>query len=289
MMRRSDFYPKTIFRRLDFTYPTNRLIIVLAIGTGILFGGWFMLIHHTHLWEAIEAGFIGGAGGFLAWALSRELDPDHDLSAFVSTGLVVVLLFGQVLAESLHTLDIWGLVVVLFLCRFLSRIKGLRGSITDSLVLLGVMVIAVSLGTPWVLGIMVAAGFGLDARLDAKQKPQIFFAGVALIIAILGLTQQSADSDSLSSPMLLLLGGFGLGFAWFIWHTRTFTSQPDKPNRYPLQPHRIRLTMSLALLGSIGTVLWGGVDVFYGWLPLWASLGGITLYALGLGRIQSTR
>jgi hypothetical protein len=85
---------------------------------------------------------------FLAWVLCRELDPDHDLSAFVAVGLALGGLF------------LWGLtrlVVLLWLIlilRVVNRTMGLPAGILDSLAVLG-LGIWLSFGGNWGYGVKI--------------------------------------------------------------------------------------------------------------------------------------
>jgi hypothetical protein len=73
-------------RPLDPRYPSN-LIAVFGSGAAVLFFFIYNLMADDPLpTSAISAGFTV----FLAWAISRELDPDHNASAYVAMLLAFV-------------------------------------------------------------------------------------------------------------------------------------------------------------------------------------------------------
>ncbi|MGD8968241.1 MAG: hypothetical protein PVI07_12095, partial [Anaerolineae bacterium] len=128
MMKISDV--TSINRAIDFNYPSNRAIAIVTIL--VVVGGAFSELLSGGGWgESILWGVNAGLSVFLTWALCRELDPDHALSAFVAVGLALV---GLVL---------WGLprlAVILWMImvmRIVNRTTGLAAGLLDSLAVLG--------------------------------------------------------------------------------------------------------------------------------------------------------
>ncbi|NIV31273.1 MAG: hypothetical protein GWN58_17785, partial [Anaerolineae bacterium] len=74
---------------IDPSYPTNLAIAALSLIVALA-GAIGLLASGTALLESVLGGTSAGLLPFLTWALGRELDPDHDLSAFVGTGLVLI-------------------------------------------------------------------------------------------------------------------------------------------------------------------------------------------------------
>ena len=117
-------------RAIDPRYPTNLAIAVLALVVAIGGTAWRLVtglpLLESALW-GIGAGFVL----FLTWALGRELDPDHDLSAFMGVGLALIVLLFFDLPELL--LVFWLLLVL----RTVNRTTGLPARPLDSLAILG--------------------------------------------------------------------------------------------------------------------------------------------------------
>ncbi len=68
-------------RKVDVRYKTNLwlvIITVLVVAVAWLLTG-----------SALKGAGLGG-GFFFCWALARELDPVHDLSAFVAGGIYLL-------------------------------------------------------------------------------------------------------------------------------------------------------------------------------------------------------
>ena len=78
----------TIGRPIDLRYPTNRAIalLTLAVTAG---GALARLLGGEPVGAGASWGLSAGLTLFLGWALGRELDPAHDLSAFVGAGLAL--------------------------------------------------------------------------------------------------------------------------------------------------------------------------------------------------------
>lgn len=74
----------TLGRNPDFKYKTNKLILLTSLIVAMI--GWFSTGNSL-------SGMYIGAGVFLTWALSRELDPKHSYSAFVAAAISLLNLF----------------------------------------------------------------------------------------------------------------------------------------------------------------------------------------------------
>ena len=81
----------SLSRVVDPRYPSNRLVLAGAVLAGLGVGV------ATLLGADLEAGALSAAvGDFLAWAMARELDPDHSTSAALAmpVSLLLVLAVG---------------------------------------------------------------------------------------------------------------------------------------------------------------------------------------------------
>ena len=113
-------------RPIDPDYPTNRAIALVALTATVAAGIW-ALLSGVALPETASQAVRAGLTVFLAWAIGRELDPDHDLSAFVGVALALI---GLTLldAPSLF-LDFWLLLSL----RLVNRTSGLPAKPMDSM------------------------------------------------------------------------------------------------------------------------------------------------------------
>lgn len=113
-----------IGRPLDFSWPTNVAIFLVTIAVGVLTaasGIWNGLPASEMAWSAVRT-----AGGvFLAWAICREIDPDHQYPAFVSAA---VFLLWAVLREAPPLLPAFWVIMG---ARMLNRTTGVRPTRLD--------------------------------------------------------------------------------------------------------------------------------------------------------------
>jgi hypothetical protein len=263
----------TVGRSIDLSYPTNRAIalvsLVVMVGAALLRrlsgASWIQ----SALWSA-----QAGLSVFLAWALCRELDLDHDLSAFVAVGLALGGLF------------LWGLPrlsVVLWLMlvvRVVNRTMGLPAGILDSLGVLG-LGIWFSLEGNWAYGVVTVAAFLLDSQLPTRAPRQLVFA----ILGVLGTATAAILGGALPGDgELSVLGGLialaaSVSFVPVIVESRDITSVGDETGR-PLEPIRVQAAQVLTLIVGLETALLGGIPAFGSLMPLWAAVLGASFYWL---------
>lgn len=123
-----------VVRSIDPSFPPNFAMIVLVIATSIIGVVVYpFLFNYTSMGMSISWGIRAGISVFLSWALARELDPDHDLSALFTAGIMFVMIF----IFSFQLSGIILLVWILLIMRVLNRTSGKHASILDSLVILG--------------------------------------------------------------------------------------------------------------------------------------------------------
>ncbi len=115
----------TLGRKIDFTYPTNRLLVILFF---VVF--FFSLALNLELGRSL---LISG-GFFLCWAICREVDPANDFSAFFAGG---IFLLGFWFFDGLELAVLFWL---LLLIRLMSRICGKNPSYLDLLVVTGLTI-----------------------------------------------------------------------------------------------------------------------------------------------------
>ena len=114
-------------RPIDLSYPTNRAIAAIMLAAFVITG--LLTTWGTGLTVALSL--------FLTWALGRELDPDHNASAFVAVALTAV-------GYRTPSLALCGLFLLGI--RAVNNTTGLRPKPTDWLSLLGLAYL--SLGPP---------------------------------------------------------------------------------------------------------------------------------------------
>lgn len=268
-------------RPVDLRFRTNRMIAILIPVAGIV-AFVVALITDMGLSNALFALFITAFATFLTWALARELDPDHDWSAFVAVALIwLALLFytDLSLAKPIPQLGLLSLALIVASMRITSRIIGPPSRIGDSvLVLLG---IALALYfDKWVITLIPIAALLLDGIMVNPLRRHLVFSGLASVIVVLWLVFRGfPETQGLTSVHTIAVAVISLGYFLTIAATRKITSVPDLDG-YILDIRRVRAAMILALAAGLVSVLWNGSAAIVFLLPLWCAMIGVTLYRL---------
>jgi hypothetical protein len=261
-------------RDIDPNYRTNLIIMILtplsavvafviAVIAGMGFGD-----------AAVRAFFTAGAT-FAAWAFSREIDPDHDWSAFVAVGLAWIGCY-------IYRAPVFGafsLAMMMYALRMTNRVVGAAPTVVDSGLILAEIAVTAFLNN-WVVAWVGVAAFLLDGLMVNKVKRHLALAGIAALITLLRpLVIPLPDMYTLSNENLIAVVVVSLAFFLTIAATRKLTSKTDTGNK-SLNVPRVRAAMILTLAASIVSVLWNG-DFGVQWMyPLWTAMFGVALYCL---------
>ena len=207
---------------------------------------------------------------FLAWAVARELDPDHDRSAFVAAGLSLIphAILGRP--------DFAAVLLVLLVVRTVNRTVGPAARPLDTLAVLGLAGIAVWRGHPVLAG-AAAAGLVLDAILKPPHRIHLAAAGAAIGLLAVGLSRSTLptaigfgalDWAALAAtlPFFTLVRASG--------QPRTVTDREG----LPLAGTRVRAGQCLAWATLVGIVLLEGRAGLAALSPVWAALVGTGAY-----------
>ncbi len=258
-------------RTVDLRYPTNLAIVALALLAGAVAAAWHW-IDGSALWAAIRWGASAGLATFLAWALTRELDPDNDLSAFGSASLVLAGLAVLGLPAMLPIL--WELVAL----RLVIRTTGLPARPLDSLGLLG-LGLGLCWQYGWTYGVLTAAVFYLDGRLTQPVQRHLWLAALALaltpaVVLLAGVEPPGTWSEPLP---LALLGAVLLLFA-FVVASQGRPAAVGDANGVLLQRDRLRAGQTLAAAILLVTTWWAGQAGLAEIWPLAAALLSVSVY-----------
>jgi len=260
-------------RLIDPSYPTNRAIAALTMA--VIAGGIVLqLIAGEELIQGASWGISAGLAVFLAWALGRELDPDHDLSAFVATGLALI---GLLLFDLPNLMALFWMLLLL---RMVNRTTGLPAQILDSLLILG-------LGSwltwqrSWIYGLMTGLAFLLDSRLSSPHRQHLFFAGIALLASVI-LYSVSGGMPGEGKPSLLailVVSGMSVLFVPVIVASHQLSTVGDATGE-PLNPRRVQAAQVIALVTGLQIAWWDGDPGVVQLMPVWATVLGVALYKL---------
>jgi hypothetical protein len=258
---------------IDPSYPTNLAIGGLTLAVTIA-GAILRLVSGAAPLESVQWGIEVGLVLFLAWALGRELDPDHDLAAFVGVGLVLVtMLFAN--PPSL-LLVLWLLLVL----RTVNRTVGLPAKLVDSLAVLSLGVWLTLQGI-WLAGLVTAIAFLLDGLLMPPLRRHLVASGLSFIImVVLAVWHGGLAPEGATRPLVVIASvTISCLFLIVIATTRESRAVGDATGK-PLNPRRVQAAQVLALLTALMTSWWNGAPGVEALLPLWAAMLGISLYRI---------
>ena len=264
-----------VSRTLSLKVPTNIAIGLLSAAVAVA-GGIVQLSGGMSLMESLLWGIGAGLSVFLAWALTRELDPDHDLSAFMGAGLMLI---GLLVSALPSFLALFWLLVVL---RIVNRTVGLPARPLDSL---GALILGgwLTWQGNWVAGLLTAVAFLLDGLLPPPAKHRLFlssiaFAGTAVLSVFHG---NMAMERGPTMPAVLAAVGMGGLFVFVIATTREAKALGDATGER-LSARRIQAAQVIALCNALLHTWWEGASGMIELLPLWAAMAGAALYRLAL-------
>jgi len=234
------------------------------------------LLSGAALLGSILWGISAGLLPFLTWALGRELDPDHGLSAFVGAGLILV---AFLLPDMPSLLVIFWLLSVL---RIVNRSVGLPAKPWDSLGVLGLGAWLTWQGY-WMIGLMTAAAFLLDGLLSPPLRHHLLVSGLSFVTTVaLAVFYGNMPMDAGPTMPVVLASVVVSGlFLVVIFTTREIESVGDATGAL-LNPRRVRAAQVLALLSALLFAWCDGASGMIAVLPLWVTMGGVSLYRLGI-------
>ena len=265
-------------RPVDPHYPTNRAIATLTLTVAA--GGTLVgLLGGTAPPTALIRALAWSIGFFLAWAIAREVDPDHDGSAFVAAGL------------SLGPLWLYGLpgfaalVLALLALRIVNRSVGPAAKTWDTVLILGLIAWVAWQGHT-VIGALGAVALLADALLEPPHRVHLL---AAVIAAALLIAVGSAPDPVFARQqgMWLWIAVLALvPFLVLIRRSAAPRSISDRDAR-PLRGMRVRTAQGLALAAVIAMLGTEGEAGLAAISSLWAAVAGTGLYALFAGDRRS--
>ncbi len=132
-------------RPMDWRQPSNRFVALIFLVSLISLGA-AALLYDWHWWRAVG----GSIGVFVAWAIGRELDPAHPLTA----GVASVAALGMAFVAEPALLES---AAILIATRVISGTIGARISLVDVIVLAGLGFITGGAVWLWPVGISILA------------------------------------------------------------------------------------------------------------------------------------
>jgi len=260
----------SLARVVDPRYPTNFAILTIAslVGAGYLI---FNLNTGADLLSALGAAFSFAVSVFLTWALSREIDPEHELAAFAGLLLVIP---GYL---ALGAPDLIMVLTILLLVRMLNQTTGLPPKLLDLLSILALASVLLVRGA-WILGFFCSAAFILEAWLGELRKRYLLFSGLMAVLTLISIFIFRPLSPSIETTpaQIVFVISATLIFIPLIFNTRRIEVicdyQPEK-----LKPVRVQAGQVFAISSAILVWLIAGFSGIVDLLPLWSSFIGLSV------------
>jgi len=256
-----------IGRPVDPAWPTNRAIALITVATGLIAGGVVLATDSLNVTDTALVSFRTAAAVFLAWAMTREIDPDHQAPAFVAAGLA---LLGIVYANMPP--PVLPVVWLLLCVRIVNRSTGLAPRLADLILVSGLGIWLATNGYP-----MAAAATGaaiwLNHRVDGRSSLWLPGLATALVLTTpLAWMSDAGSAATAGTDWALLLAAVGAS-ALFVASTRK-SGPPqslDDEGVHRLSARRMRYARALGLITCILVLSFAGNDGFTPFIAFWAA------------------
>jgi len=262
----------TLGRKIDLRYKPNLIIVLCALIVSII-GGLVT--------GEVLSGIYLGVGVFLTWALSRELDPAHDYSAFIAAALSLFMLF---YFEAIHFLIVLWL---LLLMRAVNGITGKQLTLFDIFAVVGftVYLSLTNENSIYLLIFILAMAFIIRMR----ERTKIVWAAVALgstlfIIQSFFMNPLSFNRVEYFNPLTLLIvisAGFSPIIFWFLSQVETEDDNGNQADRSKVFISQLLYSISVLLFVFIGDLTFNEQIIYS------SAIIGITLHLIGTTFIEN--
>lgn len=266
----------SIGRPVDPAWPTNRAILILSLTVMLVVATFRIVFGGLAFLPALVAAAFAGGSVFLAWAFARELDPDHDLAAFV--GALIALPAWELLGSPRFT----SLVLLLLGLRIVNRTVGPPARPLDSIALL-LLAGWVAWRGDWITTVVILGAFVLDGILKPEHRIHLAAAGAALALTAVAVSRAGIPAG-LAGPDLpsVLALALLLPFLRVLAPSRNLQTLTDV-GALPLVAIRIRSAQALGLLAVFLAVAAYGLEGLEALSPLWAAMVGCGLFTFVAG------
>ncbi|WP_420431982.1 hypothetical protein [Hyphobacterium sp.] len=257
----------SLARPVEPQYPTNLAVLILLPLIAISLFVW-LVMNDSAMVEAGKTALLGMLAAFLAWALGREMDPDHNATGFIALGLTV-------LAVGLgYSLDLLSLAALLFAVRVINRTVGPPARLGDLVTLVLLCLGAAIVDNAWWMPLLGALALAIDEYFERSSLPQrlaipALFA-IGLITLFLGGYADFAALETLVRGWVVAVVVITVLVAINIPNTDEIHSKMDALDT-PCDRRRVQIGMAMILMAGVASVL-GGQASLTGALAIWAVL-----------------
>lgn len=231
-------------RALDPAYKTNLAVVLLTTAAGAA-TTVLTFIYGDGIGDSLLSGGRMGLYLFLCWALTREIDPDHEGAAFLSMAVGLALLSRSTAPALLSGFWLLGLL------RVLNQTTGRPTTHLDSLALT-LATVWLAWNEDWILGAVGGMIFILDGYLDNPILRHRWLGGLfivfSLAIKLTGSGEIPVRAFQPNTPLLIL--GVSLLLVPLLVGSKRIQSHCDASDRV-LNARRIQVTQVSLLVVAI--------------------------------------
>lgn len=240
-------------RPVEPRYPTNLAVIILLPLVAIGLFAW-LAIDGSGMGEAGKAGLFGALAAFLAWALGREMDPDHNATAFIAMALTVLL------AGLGYGFDLLTLGALMFAVRLVNRTVGPQAKVGDIITLVLLNLGAVFVEGAWWMPFISVIALAIDEFFERSNLTQRLAIPTLLVMGLSAfLVGDGVDfsvMESLVRGWIVTVVVVALMVGGTIFNTEEILAPMDVLGS-PCNCRRVQAGMALILLAAICSLLGG--------------------------------
>lgn len=262
-------FRSSLTRGLNFDFFSNRYVLALAAVS--MFVAFIYQLLKGDLASMFWSVPYVGVYSFLVWALAREIDPDHNLTAYISSALSSVLLVFMPVYFNQALLLIFLLVV---LSRMISRINGNKASLIDSILLTTLTLTITVIGRNFLVPLFTSIAFLFDFLLIGSNKRAGIFTLINGLISLYFVYNHGASISQhrlVGEHFFLILYLVVVFLVYALFIGRSVQAQDDL-NNTKLEDRRIFSVRILFLWTTAVLSIQGGTTALAGLAGLWIIL-----------------
>lgn len=253
----------TLGRKIELRHLPNLIIVILTLVTATI---------GRILTGEILSGLSIGGGVFLTWALSRELDPKHDYSAFVAAAISLFLLF------SYDTIQFLVVAWILLLLRMTNGISGKKVTLFD---IVSVLALTIYLSfSEQISFYLIPFCLAMVYFVITRERTGLALGagGVALTLFIaqtFSLPPYSFNRILYTVPLMLIVYAILLLSFIIFWFISQYECQDDEGhtvNKYRLLFTEFLFSLTILLLFFFGRISLNNLTIYL------SVIIGLTLY-----------
>jgi hypothetical protein len=256
---------------MDFLLLSNRLSIALPLTAGLVAG--LVSLTDGGLGDAVRTGIAAGGSSFLAWAVTRELSPDHPVAASLAAVLApMAILLGS---PSLAVVAVWLLAT-----RVVAGTTGAAPYTADMIVVGGFAIWASTGEGGLPLALLALTAIASSTVFDARGRRTVLV-GDTLATAACLTAAGAAGTLDLPDP-------WAASSAWWLFATALTTAAAllvrveSTTDRRPvrIEAGRVRAAIGWAGAACVIAVVWRGTRGMASMAPVAAALVLTAVFSL---------